>query len=77
MTENEKQLQQEREKLNRLVEESLQKGIPINKTHAISDQFRRIKRVAGETLRNNTVRAQSRRVDRLVVQVMQEREPET
>ena len=76
MTDNEKQLQQEREKLNRLVDEALQNGTPINETHGIREPFRRIGRLVGKALRSKTVRAQSRCVDRLVVQVVKEREPE-
>jgi phosphoribosyl-ATP pyrophosphohydrolase len=72
MTDNEKQLQQEREKLNRLVDEALQNGTPINEKHEIREPFRRIRRLMGKALRSKTVRAQSRCVDRLVVQVVKD-----
>lgn len=70
MTEGEKLLQHEREKLNRPVDEALQKGTPINETHEIGEQFRRIR------IMREAVLAQSRRVDRLVVMVEKEKEKE-
>ena len=73
MTENEKRLYQEREKLNRLVDEALQKGTPICETHEIREQFRKVKRMAREALQSEAMLAQSRRVDRLVISVEQER----
>lgn len=54
MTENERQLQHERERLNRLVDEALQNG----------------------SLTNETVLAQSYKVDRLVVKVERENNKE-
>jgi|AGTN01.1.fsa_nt_gi hypothetical protein len=41
MTDGEKRLQQEREKRNRLVDEALANGTPIDRTYAIMDQSRR------------------------------------
>ena len=76
MTDNERILIQEREKLNRLVDEALQNGTPINETHEIRKQFRKVKRMAREALQSDAVLAQSRRVDRLVIMVEREKEKE-
>lgn len=76
MTDCEKILHQEREKLNRLVDEALQKGTPINETHEIGEQFRKVKQIMRETLQSEAVLAQSRKVDRLVVMVEREKEKE-
>jgi hypothetical protein len=74
--ESEKLLHQEREKLNRLVDEALQRGTPIGETHEIREQFRQIKRMAREALQSEAVLAQSYRVDKLVVMVEREKEKE-
>ena len=76
MTDNKRMLMQEREKLNRLVDEALQKGTPINETHEIGEQFRKIKRITSEALQSEAVLAQSRKVDGLVVMVEREKEKE-
>lgn len=75
-TESEKLLYQGREKLNRLVDEALQKVTPINETHEIEEQFRKVKRMTSEALQSEAVLAQSLRVDRLVVMVEREKEKE-
>jgi|AGTN01.3.fsa_nt_gi hypothetical protein len=72
MTECENQLQWEREKLDRLVDEALQSGTPLSETYEIMDQCRKVKRMAGEAkkaLRSDAVRAQSRKVDELIEKV--------
>jgi hypothetical protein len=60
MSDREKLLQYEREKLNRIIEGALQQGMPVNK--------------ACDILRSEAVVAQSRRVDKLAVCVERERE---
>jgi hypothetical protein len=56
MTECEKQLQQEREKLDRLVDEALKNGTPIDETYEIMSQTKKvealIERLEGERGRN-------------------------
>lgn len=42
MTDYERLLQKERERLNRLVDEALQNGTPINETHEIMSQSQRV-----------------------------------
>jgi hypothetical protein len=48
MPDYEKQLQKEREKLDRLVDEALKSSTPINKTYAIMDQSRRVDRLVAK-----------------------------
>ena len=69
MNDNRKLLTQEREKLNRLVDEALHKGTPINETHETRQNFKKVKWIAREVLRSEMVLTQSRNVDSLVVLV--------
>ena len=60
-TECEKRLQLEREKLNRLVDEALENGTPIEQTYQIMRQCRRMKRIAEHpVLQSEVIYAQSR-----------------
>lgn len=72
MTENEKTLQREREKLDCLIDEALQSGAAINETQQIRDQFAKVKQME-HALQNEAVRAQSRKVDTLIEEIEQER----
>ena len=60
-----KKLQQEREKLNRLVDAALESGTPLDETHEIMDQCRKISRL-GAVLRDAAVREQGRKVEELI-----------
>jgi hypothetical protein len=77
MTECEKRLQLEREKLNRLVDEALENGTPIDRTHVIMSQCRKLRLIetgrAARALQSDAIREQSRQVDDLAVQVERER----
>lgn len=73
MTDCEKRLQQEREELNRLVDEALQNGTPLSETYEIMDQSRKVRRMAGKSLQSEAIQAQSRRVDDLIKKVERER----
>ena len=76
MTDCERMLYLEREKLNRLVDEALRNGTPLSEPYEIMDQRRKVKRMAGETkkvLQSSAVQTQSRKVDDLVMQMERER----
>ncbi len=66
-----KTLQQEREKLDRLVDAALADGTPIEETYAIMHQCRKIDRLAdvkklGAVLRDEAVQEQGRKVEELI-----------
>ena len=71
-SEIEKLLQQEREKLNRLVDAALENGTPIEETYDIMDQCRKISRFTdaqrmGAVLRD-AAREQGHKVEELIAQ---------
>ncbi len=72
MTENEKLLKLEREKLDQLIDEALQSGTAINETQQIRDQFAKVKRLE-QVLQNEAVQTQSRKVDTLIEEIERER----
>ena len=70
-TDYDKKLQQECGKLNRLVDAALESGTPLDETHEIMDQCRKIGRIAdakrmGAVLRDEAVREQGRKVEELI-----------
>lgn len=72
MTENEKLLKREREKLDQLIDEALQSGTAINETQQIRNQFAKVKQLE-QVLQNEAVQTQSRKVDTLIEEVARER----
>jgi IDEAL domain. len=73
MSDNEKLLRQEREKLDRLIDEALQNGKAINEAQEIQNQSAKGKRMERKALQSEAVQAQSRKVDKLIEEVERKR----
>ena len=61
-----KRLETAKRKLNALVDEALENGTPIDETHDIMDQCKKIKLLIADALQDEGIQAQSREVDEIL-----------